>query len=68
MGVGLQDFKEGQVKKGTKLENAQFPRALKGNFYHLSLNGENTSHFTILTPNDLSDFKNEPENSKKLCL
>ena len=27
---------------GTKLENAQFPRALKGNFYCLSLNGKNT--------------------------
>ena len=33
MGVGLPDFREGQVEKiGTKLKNAQFPRALKGEF------------------------------------
>ena len=38
--------------------------ALKGNFYHLSLNGKNIPHFPILTPNTLSDFKNEPEKSK----
>ena len=43
MGLGLPDFKEGQVEKiGTQLENTKFPRALKGNFYHLSLNGKNT--------------------------
>ena len=48
-------------KIGTKLKNAQFLRPLKGNFYHLSLNGKNTAHVTILTPNTLSDFKIEPE-------
>ena len=48
-------------------KNAQFPRALEGNFHHLSLNGANTAHSTILTPNTLSDFKIEPENKKKLC-
>ena len=42
-----------------------FREALKGNFYHLSLNGKNTPHFTILTPNTLSDFKIKLENSKK---
>ena len=52
---------------GTKLENAQFPRALKGNFYRLSLNGKNILHFTILTSNLLFDSRIEPENSKKLC-
>ena len=42
MGVGLPDFREGQVEKqGQNWENAQFPRALKGNFYSLSLNGKN---------------------------
>ena len=29
-------------KIGTKLKNAQFPMALKGNFYCVSLNGKNT--------------------------
>ena len=68
MRVGLPDFREGQVEKiGTKLENAQFPRALKGNFYSLSLNDKNIPHFTILTPNLLFDSRIEPENSKKLC-
>ena len=33
MGVGLPDVREGQVvKQGQNWENAQFPRALKGNF------------------------------------
>ena len=65
MGVGLPDFREGPVKKiRTKLENGQFPMALKGNFYCLSLNGKNTPRFTILTPNALLDSRIEPENSK----
>ena len=69
MGVGLPDFREGQVEKqGQNWENAQFPRALKGNFYSLSLNGKDIPHFTILTPNLLFDSRIEPENSKKLCL
>ena len=46
--VGLPDSREGQVKYRDK--TAQFQRALKGNFYCLSLNGKNTPHFTILTP------------------
>ena len=67
MGVVLPDFREGQVEKmGTNWENAQFPRALKENFYYLSMNGKNTLHFTILTPNALFDSRIERENSKKL--
>ena len=58
----MPDFKEAQVESRKKLENAQFPWALKGNFYHLSLNSKNTPHSTILTTNTLSDFKIEPEN------
>ena len=67
MGVDMSDFREGQVENRDKTGNAQFPRALKGNFYRLSLNGKNTLNFTILTSNTLSDFKIEPENSKNLC-
>ena len=66
IGVGLPDFREGQVEN-TKLENAQFPRVLRCNFYCLSLNGKNTPHFTILTPNAIFDSRIEPENAKKLC-
>ena len=62
MGMGLPDFREGKVEIGTKLENAQFPRGLKGNFYCLSMNGRNIPHFTILTPNPLFDSRIEPEN------
>ena len=51
----------------TNLENAQFPRALKRNFYCLSLNSKNSPHFTILTPNALFDSRIEPENCKRLC-
>ena len=37
VGVGLPDFREGQVEKWRQnWKNAQFPSALKGNFYHLS--------------------------------
>ena len=65
MGVGLSDFKKGQVEKcGQNWENAQFPSALNENFNHLSLNGKNTPYFTILNPNTLSDFKIEPENPR----
>ena len=68
MALSLPDFKEGQVEKeGQNWKNAQFPRALKDNFYCLSLNGKNTPHFTILTPNSLFDSRIEPENSKELC-
>ena len=42
MGVGLPYFRERQLENRDKLENAQFSRALKGNFYCLSLNGKNT--------------------------
>ena len=43
MGVGLPDFREGQVENRDKTgKNAQFPRALEGNFYCLFLNGKNT--------------------------
>ena len=64
MGVGLPDFREGQVEKqGQNWENAQFPRALKGNFYSLSLNGKNIPHFTILTPNLLFELSQKtPKN------
>ena len=68
MGVDLPDFREGQLEKwGQNLKNAQFPRALKGNFYHLSLNGKNIPHFTILTQILLFDSRIGPENFKKLC-
>ena len=60
MGVDLPDFREGQVKSRNKTGKCSILQALKMNFYHLSLNGKNT----ILTPNTLSDFKIEPENSK----
>ena len=50
MGVVLPDFMEGQVEKiRSKLENAQFPRALKKNFYHLFLNGKNTPILPFLS-------------------
>ena len=66
--VGLARFYgETSGKIGTKLENAQFPKALKGNFYCLSLNGKSIPHFTILTPNSLFDSRTEPEKLKKLC-
>ena len=68
MEVGLTDFREGQVENKDKTgKNPQFLRALKANFYHLSLSGKNISHITILTPNLLFDSRIEPENSKKLC-
>ena len=38
----MPDFREGQVENRDKTGNAQFSRALKGNFYCLSLNGKNT--------------------------
>ena len=39
----MPNFREGKVEiKGQDWKNAQFPRALKGNFYFLSLNGKNT--------------------------
>ena len=62
MGMGLPEFRGTSRKIVTKLENAQSPRALKGNFYCLSLNGKNTPHFTILIPNALFDTRIEPEN------
>ena len=37
---------------------------VKGNFYQLSLNGKNTPHFTIMTPNTLFDSRIEPETQK----
>ena len=65
--MGVPDFREGQVEKyGQNWKNAQFPKALKGSFYHLSLNGKKTLHSTILTPNTFSDFKIEPENPRFL--
>ena len=43
MGVSQPDFREGQVEKyGQNWKNAQFPKALKGNFYCSSLNDKNT--------------------------
>ena len=48
----------------TKLENTQFSRDLKGNFYHLSLNGKNTPHSTILTKIPYLTLKLSQENSK----
>ena len=66
MGVGCQILVSDKWKnRQKKLENAQFPWALKGNFYDLSFNGKNTLYFTILTPITLSVFKIEPENSKR---
>ena len=66
--MDLPDVREGQVENRDKTgKNAQFARALKENFYCLSLNDKNTPHFTILTPNALFDSRIEPENSKKLC-
>ena len=52
-------------KIGTKLENSQFPKAFKGEFYCLSLNGKNTPHFTILTSNAPFDSRIEPETPKR---
>ena len=46
----MPEFREGQWKNRVKTGNAQFSRTLKGDFYHLSLNGKGTPlHFTILT-------------------
>ena len=42
MEVGLPDFREGQGKIGLKLENVQFPKALKKDVCFLSLNGKDT--------------------------
>ena len=50
-----------------KTGKCSISQALKANFYCLSLNGKNTPHFTILTPNALFDSRIEPENLKKLC-
>ena len=67
MGVSLPDCREGQVEKlEQNWKNPQFPRAIKGNFYCLSLNGKNTLHFTILNPNTLFDSRIEPESFKKM--
>ena len=60
MGVGVPDGKIGR-----KLEKCLLPQRFETNFYYLSLNGKNTTHSNILIPNILSDFKIEPENSKK---
>ena len=38
--MGMQDFREGEEENRTK--TIKFSRALKGNFYHLPLNGNNT--------------------------
>ena len=65
MRVDVPDFKEGKVKNRDTTGKMLISQGLKGNFYHLSLNCKNTAHFTILTPNTLSDFKIEPE--KKTC-
>ena len=54
------------MENRAKLENAQFPRTLKGSFYCLSLNGKNT-RFCHSDPNFPFDSRIEPENSKKLC-
>ena len=61
--MSMPDFRKGQVENsGENWKNAQFPRVLKGDFYHLSLNGKNTPHFTILSQNTPSDLKIELEN------
>ena len=61
-GWACQTLGRKKLTNWTKLENAQFPRALKEDIYHLSLNDKTTPHFTILTQNTLSDLKIEPEN------
>ena len=54
MGAGLLDFKEGQVEKiRTKLEKCSISQGFEGEFLLLFLNGRNTPHFTIMTPNPL---------------
>ena len=58
MGVGTPDLREEQVEKmGLKLEKCSISQGFEGGtFYHLFRNRKNISHFTILTPNTLSDF------------
>ena len=66
MGSGVPDFREAQMENSAKTGKIpQFLKALKDDFYHLSLNGKNDPHFTILTQNAFSDLKHNPENSKK---
>ena len=65
MGVGLPDFKEGQVETRNKTGKCSISQ-FEVEFYCLPLNCKNTSHFTILTPNTLFDSRTEPENYKNL--
>ena len=67
MGVGLPDVRVGQVENRDKTGKFSVSQGFKGEFYCLSLNGMNTPHFTILTPNAPVDSRIEPENSKKIC-
>ena len=46
------------------MENTQFLRALKGDSYHLSLNGKNAPHYNIL----LASFQwKKSANHRKKC-
>ena len=67
MGVNLPDFREGQMENRDKTGNAQFFRALKDNFYCLSLNGKNTPHFPFWPQMPSLTLELSQETQKKLC-
>ena len=62
MGVGMPDFRKGQVENRDKTGKCSSSQGFEGNFYCLSLNAKNTPNFTIVTPNPLFDSRIEPEN------
>ena len=59
MGVGVPDFREGQVKNKAKTESVQFPRTLKEDFPICPQKGK--SPFCQYGPKNLSDVKLEQE-------
>ena len=66
MWVDVPDLRRDKWKNRAKTGKiAQFLRPLKGDFYHLSLNGKNNSRVTSLTQTTLSELRIKPVNSKK---
>ena len=66
MGVGKQDLREGQVEIGLKLEIAQFPQGLRGNFSSLSLKHTGALYATFMSRNTPSSLKLEHKLSKTM--
>ena len=65
MGVGMPDFRERQVENRAKNGKCSISQGFEDGFYHLSQNGKNNPHYTILNQYTLSDLKIEPKKQKK---